>query len=265
MNKMKPLIITATPNICWLHPEIKYPLTTEEVVEEAVKCREAGASILHIHSEGKIIPVADGVRAKTDLLLQGGMSSIDLEGRRDMFLSRYDMISVTITHHSEAFAEVNIDMLHPLKEVEEYCEECKKFNMKPELEVWGTGALYVIERLEEKNLLEAPYIITQFFGWPGGAWTPPTVEEYYYRRRLEPANAVCFNSIMHKDQLKILVNAIINGDNVRVGTEDWPYDVNGKPCATHELVAQIAAISRSLGREVATPEQAREILGLQKK
>lgn len=265
MKNMNPLIITATPNTCWLNPKIKYPLTTEEVVEEAVKCEKAGASVFHIHSEGKFIPVAEGVRAKTNLLLQGGMSSIDLEGRRDMFISGYDMISITITHHSENFAEVDIDMLHPLSEVEEYCAECKKFNMKPELEVWGTGALYVIKKLEEKDLLEAPYIVTQFFGWPGGAWTPPTVEEYYYRRRLEPANAVCSNSIMDKNQMKILVNAIINGDNVRVGTEDWPYDVNGKVCTTHELVAQIAAISRSLGREVATPEQAREILGLQKK
>ena len=265
MKNLKPLIITATPNTCWLHPEIKYPLTTEEVVEEAVKCREAGAAVLHIHSEGKFIPVAEGVRANTDMLLQGGMSSIDLEGRRDMFLNGYDMISVTITHHSENFKEVDIDMIHTQKEVEDYCIECKKFNMKPELEVWGTGSFYVIKKLEEKNLLEAPYIVTQFFGWPGGAWSPPTVEEYYYRRRLEPANAVCSNSLMHEDQLKILVTAIMNGDNVRVGTEDWPYDINGKPCAAYELVAQIAAISRSLGREVATPEQAREILGLQKK
>ncbi len=265
MDKMNPLIITATPNTCWLHPEIRYPLTTEEVVEEAVRCEEAGASVLHIHSEGKFIPVAQGVKANTNLILQGGMSSIDLKGRHDMFVSGYNMISITITHHSENFAEVDIDMLHTLKEVEEYCEECLKYQMKPELEVWGTGALYVIKKLEEKNLLVPPYIVTQFFGWPGGAWTPPTVEEYYYRRRLESEHAVCSNSVMHKDQLKILVNAILNGDNVRVGTEDWPYDINGKPCATHELVAQIAAISRSLGREVATPEQAYELLGLEKR
>jgi len=261
-KKMDPLVITATTNICWLKPDVKYPLTTEEVVEEAARCREAGASVLHIHSEGKFIPVAEGVRAKTDLILQGGMSSLTCKERNDMFKTHYDMISVTITHHSEDFAKVNIDMLHTLDEVAEYCAECKKYNMKPELEVWGTGALYVIDKLVAKDLLVAPYICTMFFGWPGGAWSPPTVEEYYYRRRLMPQAAVCSNSVMHKDQMKILVNAIINGDNVRVGTEDWPFNMQGKECEAHELVAEIASIARSLGREIATPAQARELLGL---
>jgi 3-keto-5-aminohexanoate cleavage enzyme len=69
---------------------------------------------------------------------------------------------------------------------------------------------------------------------------------------------------MCEEQMDILAAAIIHGDNVRVGTEDWPYLQNGKIAATHELVKEIADISRSLGREVATPAQAREMTGLKK-
>ena len=71
-----------------------------------------------------------------------------------------------------------------------------------------------------------------------------------------------FLNMLFQDQIDILVAAILNGDNVRVGTEDYPFNRQGKLCTTHELVKEIADISRSLGREVATPDQARELLGL---
>lgn len=77
-----------------------------------------------------------------------------------------------------------------------------------------------------------------------------------------PENCACTVTIMCEEQMDIMAAAICNGDNVRVGTEDYPFNQQGKVCTTHELVKEIADISRSLGREVATPAQAREILGL---
>ncbi|MEG1651838.1 MAG: 3-keto-5-aminohexanoate cleavage protein, partial [Oscillospiraceae bacterium] len=89
-----------------------------------------------------------------------------------------------------------------------------------------------------------------------------TVEEYLYRRSMMPNNCKCVVSIMGKEQMDILVAAVRNGDGVRVGTEDYPFTQQGSICEAHDLVKEIADISRSLGREVATPEQAREILGI---
>ena len=77
-----------------------------------------------------------------------------------------------------------------------------------------------------------------------------------------PEKCTCAVSIMHENQMAILAAAIMNGDNVRVGTEDYPFNRQGKVCTAHELVKEIADISRMLGREVATPQQAREMLGL---
>jgi 3-keto-5-aminohexanoate cleavage enzyme len=53
----------------------------------------------------------------------------------------------------------------------------------------------------------------------------------------------------------------VQGDHVRVGTEDYPYDRGGNLAATHQLVAELAEIARAVGREIATPAQAREIVG----
>ena len=75
MDRETPLIITATPNICWLRPEVEYPRTPEEMAAEASRCREAGASILHMHADDWPGTIA-AVRAATDLIVQCGMSSL---------------------------------------------------------------------------------------------------------------------------------------------------------------------------------------------
>lgn len=72
MRKKEPLLIVATPNICWLHPEVAYPKDAKEIAEEAALCREAGASVLHTHAEGQWKEVYESVRASSDILLQGG-------------------------------------------------------------------------------------------------------------------------------------------------------------------------------------------------
>jgi len=257
---MEPLIIVATPNTCWLHPEVSYPKTTDEIVEEAQRCREKGAAVFHIHGEDRWPRVINGIRDASDIVIQCGMSSLTLEERIEVFEHRADMISIILNHHDEAFAEVDCNVLHPKEELEAYARTCTKYGVRPEFEVWHTGSIWNLNYLIDRKLLEPPYITTLFFGWPGGTWTPPTVEEYLYRRRYMPEGSRITVSIMHEDQMKILTAAILHGDNVRVGTEDYPYNRTGTICATHELVEEIAGIAKSLGRPIATPDDARKIL-----
>jgi 3-keto-5-aminohexanoate cleavage enzyme len=260
--KKKPLVIVATPNICWLNPDVKYPRETPEIIEEAVLCREAGAAVLHTHAEGRWKDVICGVRERSDIIIQSGMSSIPLQERIELFEEKSDMVSIIASHHAEAFAQVNCDVLHPLAELREYCAACRKYGVKPEWEIWHSGSIWNLRRLIEEGLLDPPYITTFFLGWPGGTWSPPTVQEYLYRRSLMPEDCVITVSIMCEEQMDILAAAITQGDNVRVGTEDWPCLQNGKIAATHELVKEIADISRSLGREAASPSIAREMMGI---
>jgi 3-keto-5-aminohexanoate cleavage enzyme len=68
---------------------------------------------------------------------------------------------------------------------------------------------------------------------------------------------------MDPDQTKILVLSIANGGHVRVGTEDYPYIKEGTLARSNaDLVSRIAEISKQMGREVATPDEAREMIGL---
>jgi 3-keto-5-aminohexanoate cleavage enzyme len=257
---MDPLIITATPNICWLQPDVPYPQTLAEIVAEARRCEQAGASIFHIHAQGMWSEVIRSVHAQTSLLVQCGMSSLPIPERMDVWTEQADMISMIVSHHDEAFVGLNVHVLHPREELEEYMRLCSTYGVTPELEIWHAGSIWNMRYLIEKKLLPAPYFSTLFFGWPGGSWSPPTLEEYLYRRRLMPEGSVINVSIMGPEQKTILAAAIAQGDHVRVGTEDYPY-LDGRVAMTHELVTDVVELARCLDRPIATPEEARTILG----
>ena len=256
---MQPLIITATPNICWLQPEVPYPHTLEEIITEAQACEKAGARIFHIHAEGRWREVVTALRRETDLIIQCGMSSLPIPERMEVWEQRADMISMIVSHHDEAFTGLDVHVLHPREELAEYMRLCQHYGVKPELEIWHSGSIWKMQFLIQQGLLPAPYFATLFFGWPGGSWSPPTLEEYLYRRRLMPASSLINVSIMGAEQKIILTAAILNGDHVRVGTEDYPY-LNGHVATTAELVAGVAELAGRLDRALATPAEARTIL-----
>lgn len=258
---MAPLIVTATPNICWLHPEIGYPQSPAEIAAEASRCEAAGAAILHMHAEDWPNAIA-AVRKDTGLIVQCGMSSLPIPERMEVFEQQADMISIITSHHDEAFAEADVHALHPREELLEYARLSAEHGVKLEYEIWHPGSIWNLRWLIERQAVEAPHFTSLFFGWPGGSWSPPTIDEYLRRRSQLPADCVATVSIMAPEQVRLLTAAIVEGDHVRVGTEDYPFNHAGAPAPTHELVAEVVQLAEAIGRPVATPEQAREIVGL---
>jgi 3-keto-5-aminohexanoate cleavage enzyme len=259
---MQPLIIIATPNICWLNPDVDYPRTPEAIAEEGRRCYENGATILHTHAEGMWKETIVAVRARSEIIVQCGMSSLPIPERMNVFTHKADMVSIILNHHDEAFVEADFNVLHLKEELIEYTRLCREYGVIPEWEVWHAGSIWSLNYLIGKKLLQPPYVTTLFFGWPGGTWSPPTVEEYLYRRRLMPDGCACNVSIMGGGQRDILAAAIIHGDHVRVGTEDLPYDHSGKLVDTPALVRETAEMARAFGRPLATVQQARKMIGL---
>jgi 3-keto-5-aminohexanoate cleavage enzyme len=172
------------------------------------------------------------------------------------------MISIITSHHDEAFAEEDFYVLHPREELDRYANLSREFGVLLEYEIWGSGSIWNLNYLIDKDLIKPPYFTTNFFGWPGGAWSPPTVAEYISRRGLLPDNCIFNTSVMGSEKMKLLVHAILHGDHVRVGTEDSPFLVYGKVASTSELVSEIANISLALGRPISTCDQTRIMLGI---
>jgi 3-keto-5-aminohexanoate cleavage enzyme len=258
------LIITVTANPSWIYPETtNHPITPEEIADAVYDCCKAGASIAHIHAPGRQIETMKRIKDKCDVIVQVGLSGESLESRRPILEARPDMMSIILTHHDEQFTKESFNVLHPKSEIEEYCRLCLKLGVKPEFEVWHTGAVWNLRYLEKMRLVEKPYFLSIFFGWPGGSWSPPTVDELEHRVRYLPPGSLYTTSVMGEAQRELLRATIRMGGHVRVGTEDYPLRADGTLAQDNaELVAEIAQISRESGREIASPEEARLQIGM---
>lgn len=266
------LIITVTTAKSWMYPEVhNAPEKPEEIAQTVYECYEAGASVAHIHSS-LVVSTKDWaetikrIRDKCDIIVQVGMSSIPLKERMEIFRLKPDMISVMLSHHDEAFLLEDVHRLHPRQELEDYAKLCRDYGVKPEFEVWHTGSIWNLNYLIQKGLLEKPYFLTLFFGWPGGNWSPPTPQELAYRAQNLPPDHIYQISVMGPTQTSIATLSIILGGHVRVGTEDYPYLYEGVPAKNNaQLVARIARISKELGRDVADPGETRKLMNLKKR
>ena len=263
MEENEKVIITATTANSWIYPELKnWAETTDDLIDDVVKCYEEGAAIAHIHlPRGEEIETVKRIRDKCNIIIQAGMSSYPINERTLDFLAKPDMLSIILNHHDEHFTDLTVNQIHDLNELEQYCIECKKFNIKPEWEVWHTGSYWNLNYLIKKDLLEPPHILTLFFNWPGGTWSPPTADEYLHRIKYIPPNCIHTISVMGEQQTKIATLSIAHSGNVRVGTEDYPFIKKGVPAKNNaELIARMVKICKEMGRDVADPSEARKII-----
>lgn len=267
MSYFEKVIITATTANSWIYPDLKnWADSIDDLIEDVIKCYEAGAAIAHIHlPRGHEKEVVERIRERCDVIIQAGMSSESIPKRSGDFEAKPEMMSIIPNHHAEHFSETILDVLHPIKELEDYCIKLKGAKIRPEWEVWHTGSYWNLQYLIEKELLDwsKPHILTLFFNWPGGTWSPPTYDEYMHRKKYMPPECVHTVSVMGKEQMKLLVFVITHGGNIRVGTEDYPFIKKGKPAKNNaEIVKQYVEISKKLGLDVADPSEARKILSL---
>jgi 3-keto-5-aminohexanoate cleavage enzyme len=127
--------------------------------------------------------------------------------------------------------------------------------------VWSClSDVWLLQDLIGKGLVDPPYMVTPFFGRPGGTWSPPTIAEFVARIAGLPKESIYAVSATGPSHLLLESMAVGSGGHVRVGTEDEPYLRPGVLGTNADHVARIARIAAEFGREVAAAEEAREIL-----
>jgi len=270
VKKNDKLIITATVAPSWIYPDVKnVPRNADEVIESVVNCCKAGASVAHIHGSRNFTDlqwkkVIEGVRSSCDVIVQVGLSALQIPERMGAVKLRPDMLSIILNHHDEAFPKTTMSLLHNRDELEEYAKLCSKYRIKPEWEVWHAGSVWNLDFLVNKKLIKPPHFVTLFFDWPGGIWSPATPEELIHRVRQQRKDSICSVSIMSHAQTGIATMSMIMGHHLRVGTEDNPYYFPRMLAKDNaELVARMVRIASELGREVATPTEARQMIGVE--
>jgi 3-keto-5-aminohexanoate cleavage enzyme len=293
---MEKLIVTATCDSTMSYPSNPHnptPHGINAVAEEYVRCVNAGAAICHLHGpytvDAKIQPdgtklsdldipgwgrLRDGITSKCDSIIQYGIANGRFPQRKVLMEEqRPDMISTCFNAHDECFdyepgkEPVELYGLHSRDELREYCQVTSRFGVKIEVEAFHYGGVWNAMRMVEKGLMKGPVWVTFFLGWKGGCWTPPTPKAMVYMSDHCPKDFVWNTSVMDPiEHWKVLSTAISLGGHVRVGMEDNPFITPGKYARSNaELVEKIVRIARDVGREIASPDEARAIAGLERR
>jgi 3-keto-5-aminohexanoate cleavage enzyme len=245
------------------------PTTTEEIVADALLCEQAGASVLHIHARDddenpsddpeRFSVVVRTLSGRTRLILQistGGRAGVSLESRRQRLKVGGEMASLT----TGSVNFPNSAYVNPPELVEALAMEMNRLRIKPEIEVFDLSMLHNAISLMERGLIQPPLHFNFVMGLRGAM--PARVEHLVHLTSFLPKGSTWGVSGVGAAQLPLAVHSILMGGHVRVGLEDNIYFCKGELATNPMLVERIVQISRIVGREVATPDEAREILSL---
>lgn len=289
---MDDLVISVTVDSSMSYPGNPYMPSIEDttaVAAEYIRAIDAGASLVHHHgvhylekamgTDGRKLSHTDfdgwrqlteNIRSERDPIMQFGIASARLEEKVRLMELKPDMMSYAFNVHDEYFQPDpsypanEMYSLHPRDELEAFCKAAREHNVKPEIECFYTGAFWNLEFMRGKGLLDDPVWATLFLGWPGGAWTPPTPDSLLYLVHHLPNRTNWNLSVMDPPtQWKLVAMAIGLGGHVRVGWEDSPYLPDGSLAkANAQLVEVVVRLAEDMGRRVASPADARRIVGI---
>jgi uncharacterized protein (DUF849 family) len=268
------------------------PVTPEQIADSAIEAAQAGAAIVHIHvrdpktarpsmdkalyrevadrisssgsdviinlttgAGGRFVPAADDPQKPgpgTTLRLPAERVRHVIEIRPEV--CSLDMGSINRTDHV---------FLNTVAHLEEMAMAIRDAGVTPELEVFDTGHLLLAKRMIETGKIKAPGLFQICLGITWGQ--PATPEAMTYMRDLLPQGSNWFAFGISSQQFPMAAQAVLLGGNVRVGLEDNLYLEKGKLAPSNAaLVEKAVKIIEILGDVVATPAEARQVLGLER-
>jgi len=250
------------------------PLTIDEIAEDCHRCYQAGAAIFHLHARDKegnptykrevYQEIVRKVRAQCpDAIICVSTSGrlfktfeqrsqvLELEG--DL---KPDMASLTLgSLNFPKGASVNEPAM-----IRALAEKMSERGIIPELEVFDLGMLDYAKYLIQKNILRAPLYFNLMLGSLGTLSATPLHLATLVQSL--PPNATWGTTGIGRFQFFVNSMAVVMGGHVRVGLEDNLYYDTQRLASNAGLIERIVNLAKAAEREIATPAQAREIIGL---
>ena len=272
---MEKLIITAA--ICGAEVTKEHnpsvPYTVEEIGREAEAAYKAGASIIHLHvREDDGTPTQDKERFRLcmeeirrrcpDVIIQpstGGAVGMSDEERLQPVELLPEMATLDCGTLNFGGDEIFVNTENTIKNFGKVMIEK---GVKPEVEVFDKGMVdLAIKYAKEGYILEPMH-----FDFVLGVQMTATARDLAFIVDSIPAGSTWTVSGVGRHEMPMAAMGIAMGGHVRVGFEDNVYLSKGVLAKSNgELVEKVVRIANELGREIATPDEAREILGLKKR
>lgn len=275
---MKTIITVATTG-AWPTKENNpnVPLTPKEIAEDVYECYQAGAAVAHLHmrddegkgtmSKEKFAETVTLIRQKCDIVLNlttsGDLNATDESRQAHLEALRPELASFDCG--SMNWMHSGLFLNHP-KFLEELGTNMKKWGVKPEVEVFDPGMIGNAAYYIKKGVLDTPVHFQFCMGVANGI--SGSIKDLLYMKetldRLAPGSTWgCFG--VGKYAMEMLYGAVALGGHVRVGMEDNVLYGKGELAKSNrQFVERARRVIEEYGNEVATPNEAREILGLRK-
>jgi 3-keto-5-aminohexanoate cleavage enzyme len=246
------------------------PEQPREIASQVRECEKLGAAIVHVHGRDehgendpeRLQEVNDAIREQCeDIVIQnttGGQSPYENRIAGIRTDPPPEMASLDMGPFNRG---KHIITEHTRHNIESLAREMQEKGIKPEMEVFNNGHLNEVYRLIEKDILEPPYYINLIFG--PGTFTIPNPTNLINMVDNLPDQSLFNVLATGPHQLPLTTMGAIMGGHVRVGMEDNLYFEQGQQVQSNaQLVERSVDIIHRLGRELATPDEARSILGI---
>ncbi len=287
-NRMEKLIITvaltgaqqgkeANPNL---------PEQPEEIIQQAIECWQAGAAAVHIHArdrEGKPTAspeifgeIVEGVKTKSDLVIclsTGGAAKISFQERIGMIpalkpeLASFN-IGSTMTGRYDFKAGKwlsDFTLSQSYSDLEMIAKTMLEAGTKPEIEIYDPGMINNALLLETIGAVVKPMHFSFVMGIPGQI-NVPTPKHLLYLSEILPVGSTWQVIGIGVHQFPMITMGILLGGHVRVGMEDNIYISRGVIAENNaQFVEKAVRLAGEIGRPIATPDEARDILGLRER
>ena len=269
---MRKIVVTVAPVAGETPEDVVVPLDPSKIAIDVISAAEAGAGMVHLHvrnKEGQISEdlsifskTLDYIREKSDIVIQGstgGVSSLSLVERcvaiNDTRVEVASLNMGSVNMGNDVF-------INTLTDIRYWAKRMQEKNIRPELEIFEAGMINNVLLLAEEGLIKQPFYFNFTLGITGAQ--PGNGDNLFYLKNLLPDNSIW--GFVHHDMqdLSLLAAAIGMGASVvRCGFEDSIYYASGKKATRNvELVKRVVKMIRSMGLEVATPIETKEILGI---
>lgn len=257
------------------------PYSPVEIAEEALRAYNEGASVVHIHAREDdgtptwkpevFMKIREEVKARCPIIINFSTGSLDDDTTQQETMIReckpdiaaLNMGTMNYAKYSKKRKSFVFDMVfpNPFSKIERLLRTMNEAGVKPELECFDSGHTNSATPLIDMGLLKAPYQFSFIVNVLGGM--PATVESLQFQSKLIPAGAHWEVIGISHCQWRMVASALVLGGNIRVGLEDHFYLPNGEMAKSNgDLVAKAAELSRTVGREPMSVEEARASLGL---
>jgi len=272
------------------------PYTPEKIADDAVKACEAGAAIVHIHARkhetGEPTPdlkvfreIVSDIKRRCNVVINittGGAGNekeriaVVPEFKPELATLNCGSLSGTMIHVGERIKSFKFPWEEPrvkqedlvfsntYKMMREYSQICRENDTKPEIEIWDLGQVGAVEFMIMRNYVSKPLHV-QFVmgGLSGMPATPATLTFVYEYARKALGDFTWSVAAVGKDQIPIAAVTLALGGHVRVGMEDSLWAGYGRLARNSaEQVARVVAMAEQMSIIPATPDEARQMLGL---